>query len=83
MLGYVEYYVPGSTGPAESIAEAALRDGRIVFMALDKNRDGKITLDESPSPKNFKEADANADGIVTLEEFGEYWKRQAARLRAR
>jgi len=83
MLGYVEYYVPGSTGPAESIAEAALRDGRIVFMALDKNRDGKITLDESPSPKNFKDADADGDGIVTPEEFGEYWKRQAARLRNR
>jgi len=80
MLGYVEYYVPGAVGTSGSIAEAALRDGSIVFLALDKNRDGKITLDETPSPKDFKDADADADGNVTPDEFREYWKRRTARL---
>ena len=85
MLGYVEYFVPsvkaGETG--DSIREVAMRDGGIVFVGLDKNRDGKITLDETPSPKDFKDADADGDGSVTREEFKEYWKRRTERPRAK
>jgi hypothetical protein len=85
MLGYVEYYVPSvkaGTG-GDSIREVAMRDGGIVFVGLDKNRDGKITLDETPSPKEFRAADADGDGVVTREEFREYWRKRTERARAR
>jgi hypothetical protein len=84
MLGYFEYYIPAATPGSEhvSIAEMALRDGGLVFMGLDKNRDGKLTPDEAPSPKQFEEADSDHDGIVTREEFKVYWQKQREKRRA-
>lgn len=42
------------------------------FAALDKNKDGKLSLSEVPkaAQAHFKRVDANNDGIVTQEEFG-------------
>ncbi|QJE97627.1 alpha/beta hydrolase fold domain-containing protein [Luteolibacter luteus] len=41
------------------------------FAALDKNKDGKLSLTEVPkaAQAHFKRVDANNDGIVTQEEF--------------
>jgi hypothetical protein len=58
-----------------------LRDGGMVFIGLDKNRDGKLTLDESPAPQQFREADADQDGFVTREEFRVFWQRQREKRR--
>ena len=38
------------------------------FDRLDKNADGKLTLDEFPRPVIFRMMDANGDGAVTLDE---------------
>ena len=75
MLGYFEYYVPSATPgtTAPSLIEMALRDGGLVFNRLDKNRDGVLTLDEAPTPQQFKDADADGDGVVTREEFRIIW----------
>jgi len=78
MLGYFEYYVPSLPpgAKASSLVEMALRDGGLIFTRLDKNRDDKITLDESPSAASFQQADANNDGEVTRDEFKVFWQRQ-------
>lgn len=84
MLGYVEYYIPSQQpGSQVSLVELAMRDSGAIFNTLDKNHDGKITLDETPSPKEFDQADANHDGAVTREEFAEYWKRRTAAVRTK
>lgn len=78
MLGYFEYYVPAvPAGERASLLEIALRDGGVVFNNLDKNRDGVITIEESPTPGQFKQADGDGDGKVTREEFKEFWRKQA------
>jgi hypothetical protein len=46
--------------------------GEAAFQRLDKNQDGKITLDESPGPDGFAAADADKSGAVTPEEFRRY-----------
>jgi len=80
MLGYFEYYVPAiPAGERASMLEIAMRDGGVVFNNLDKNRDGFITLEESPTPGQFKQADSDGDGKVTREEFKEFWRKQARR----
>ena len=38
------------------------------FHRMDRDRDGKLSYEECPSPR-FKEFDANGDGFVTEEEF--------------
>jgi len=78
MLGYFEYYVPGIPASTKkvSLIEMAARDGGLIFNGLDKNRDGKLTPNESPTPQQFKDADADADGFVTREEFRVYWQKQ-------
>ena len=60
-----------------------------VFKRLDKNNDGKVTLDEfkaNPSIKNkdaaakaFKSADANADEKLSLAEFRDWAEKMAER----
>jgi thiol-disulfide isomerase/thioredoxin/mono/diheme cytochrome c family protein len=81
MLGYFEYYVPGVEPGTKkpSLIEMALRDGGLVFNGLDQNGDGKITIDESPSARQFREADADSDGSVTREEFRVFWQQQQAK----
>src|SRR5262249_45016201 len=81
MLGYFEYYVPSlkPDGKDISLTEVAMRDGGYIFFTLDKNRDNKITIDESPDPAAFRQADANSDGSVTREEFKVFWQRRNAR----
>ena len=83
MLGYFEYYVPSivATAKRPSLAEMALRDGGMVFNGLDKNRDGKLTIEESPTAQQFKDADADADGSVTREEFRVYLQKRMERER--
>jgi hypothetical protein len=78
MLGYFEYYVPSATPgiKGSSLIETALRDGGFLFNRLDKNRDGLLTLDESPTPQQFKDADADGDGVVTREEFRIIWQQR-------
>ncbi len=84
MLGYLEYYIPGipATGAQPSLVEAALRDGGFIFNGLDKNHNGVITIDESPSAAQFRLADADHDGEVTRDEFKNYWQRQREKRRA-
>ncbi len=71
MLGYFEYYLP-SVAPgtdAGAFVGKALREGSAVFNQLDRNHDGKITPDESPSAAQFRAADVDQDGVVTREEL--------------
>lgn len=84
MLGYFEYYVPSiiATNKETSIADLAWRDGGLVFNGLDKNHDGVITIDESPSAQQFHDADADHDGKVTREEFKIFWQRQRGKRAA-
>lgn len=71
MLGYIEYYLPDvSPGtPVDLRPAAGRRGGSKAFEMLDRNRDGRITLDESPSPAQFKAADVDANGEVSREEL--------------
>jgi hypothetical protein len=84
MLGYLEYYVPSipASGQQPSLVEAVMRDGGFIFNGLDKNHDGVITIDESPTPAQFHAADADHDGKVTREEFKVYWQRQREKRKA-
>jgi hypothetical protein len=75
MLGYVEYYVPGLKPGDKTSLTQAVRDGAVMFNVLDKNRDGKISRDEAPSPASFRQADVDADGAVTREELKSYLQR--------
>lgn len=80
MLGYFEFYVPAQeAGKRVNLAELATRDGGGVFVSLDKNRDGKLTANESPSARQFERADTDNDGIVTREEFTVFWRNQRRR----
>jgi thiol-disulfide isomerase/thioredoxin len=76
MLGYLEYYVP-SQKPGEkiSLAQLATREGTAMFNFLDKNRDGKITRDEAPTPEAFRVADEDQDNVVTREELKKFLQR--------
>jgi len=46
------------------------------FAALDRNKDGKLTLEEFNRPRIFKRMDANGDGLVTLEEALKFYQRR-------
>jgi hypothetical protein len=78
MLGYFEYFVPSipATHRQPSLIEMALRDGGAVFNRLDRNHDGVLTVEESPTRRQFETADADGDGTVTREEFRAYWQAQ-------
>jgi hypothetical protein len=43
--------------------------GAAAFQRLDKNGDGKLTRDEVPNAQNFAAADADKNGLVSLDEF--------------
>jgi hypothetical protein len=47
------------------------------FKQLDKNSDGKLTRDEVPNAQNFAAADANKNGVVTIDEFRRHVGRRA------
>jgi len=73
MLGYIEYYLPevppGTPVDLRASGSGARRGGSRAFQALDRNRDGRITPDESPSPEQFKAADADGNGEVSPDEL--------------
>jgi hypothetical protein len=49
------------------------------FAAADRNKDGKLSKDEAPSPR-FKELDTDGDGFVTLAEYKAFFNRQALKM---
>ena len=55
---------------------AALAQGKPSFESLDKNGDGKISLNEASTDDAlfvaFKKLDTNKDGELTREEFAQY-----------
>jgi Ca2+-binding EF-hand superfamily protein len=57
-------------------AGAAHAQGKASFESLDKNGDGKISLNEASSDDAlfvaFKSLDGNKDGELTREEFAKY-----------
>lgn len=84
MLGYFEYYlpeVPPGT-PVDLRAGAGRRGASRAFEALDRNRDGRITPDESPSPEQFKAADADRNGEVTPDELKAFLQKRDRRRSA-
>jgi hypothetical protein len=46
---------------------------------MDRNKDGKLSKDEAPSPR-FKELDTDGDGYVTLAEYNAFLNRQALKM---
>jgi thiol-disulfide isomerase/thioredoxin len=73
MLGYVEYYVP--TESAEDAATAPSTPARnkvnlaeLAFRRADRDKDGKVTPEEFPRERMFKQLDLNSDGVLTLDE---------------
>ena len=76
MLGYIEYYLPGvPPGTLPDLrAFRARRPGSRTFESLDRNRDGRITPDESPSRAQFRAADVDSNGEVTPEELRAFLK---------
>jgi hypothetical protein len=46
------------------------------FNRMDKNKDGKLSYEEVPSPK-FKDLDLDGDGFVTLDEYKQYLLKEA------
>lgn len=71
MLGYFEYYLPDVPPgtPVDLKASSPRAGSGKTFESLDRNRDGRITPDESPSPAQFKAADVDANGEVTPDEL--------------
>lgn len=57
-------------------AGAALAQGKPSFESLDKNGDGKISLNEASTDDAlfvaFKKLDTNKDGELTRDEFAQY-----------
>lgn len=46
------------------------------FKQLDKNGDGRLTVEEVGVPTAFKAADTNGDGFVSPEEFAVYMEKR-------
>lgn len=76
MIGYVEYYLPGED-PTKPVADAPSdRTKRAPSFAellqrFDANRDGVLTLDESPAKlqREFRRLDRDGDGKLTAGDF--------------
>jgi hypothetical protein len=81
MLGYFEYYLPDvPPGTPVDLRASAPRTGSgKTFDSLDRNRDGRITPDESPSPAQFKAADADGNGEVTRQELKAFLQKRDRR----
>lgn len=52
---------------------------RTRFEGLDKNNDGKLTIDESSSPRVFEQVDGDGKGAVTLEELARFFSSASGR----
>lgn len=76
MIGYVEYYLPGED-PAKPLAGAPDDKARRapsfadLLQRFDANRDGVLTLDESPAKlqREFRRLDRDGDGKLTSADF--------------
>ena len=73
----IRIHVPGAL--ATLVAGAALAAGQPAmptFEALDKNSDGKVSLNEAADNDAlfvaFKSLDTNKDGVLSREEFAAY-----------
>ena len=84
MLGYIEYYLPDALPgtPMPARVPSARRGGSKAFDAMDRNHDGRITVDESPSPAQFQVADADGNGEVSREELKSFLQKQKPRRAA-
>ena len=54
-------------------------DGGLAFNGLDKDRDGKLVVEESPDAAAFHATDSDGDGVVTRAEFKVYWRQHGKR----
>jgi hypothetical protein len=64
----MENVTPQSPGIDKILIERG-RVGPRGFDRLDRNKDGKITLDEAPNAARFKALDKNGDGVVIRDEL--------------
>lgn len=58
----------GVLSPSVSAPAAGENRTGVIFRALDKNGDGKLTADELTTPEVFAKLDVGKDGAVTLDE---------------
>ncbi len=63
-------------GGEASVPTASDRLG-LIFTDLDKNRDGKLDEEEAGVRPFFRPADANKDGVVTLDEVRHFFRQRA------
>ncbi len=66
-------------GVSQPSQKKSLKDaGKIQFERMDRNQDGKLTLDEIPVRGKglFRKIDSNKDGIITLKEHLEFRKQR-------
>jgi Ca2+-binding EF-hand superfamily protein len=67
---------PPSAPPGPGAKKAAQPSPLEWFNTTDRNQDGKLSREESPSPR-FKELDTDGDGFVTLAEYWAFLNRAA------
>ncbi len=74
------FLFPQSGFPQPFRKKSSKDAGEIQFERMDRNQDGKLTLDEIPVRGKglFKRIDANGDGIITLNEHLQFRKQRPA-----